>query len=124
MRHLLPVLALAACAEPLGTDVRSPNGTIPVDPTVPEVTDPGTDPTSADPDPTGGTDPTGVTPEAPDCPLGVICVDALPFVDTNTTTGAASTLDGYSCAPDADESGPEMVYRVTLAEDGLLAASL
>ncbi len=59
-----------------------------------------------------------------DCPADVICVESLPFVDANTTTGAGATLDGYGCAPDVNEAGPEKVYRVDLAKPGLLVASL
>lgn len=59
-----------------------------------------------------------------DCPADVICVDSLPFVDTNTTVGGNAVLDGYGCAPTTNEGGPERVYRVDLAEGGLLVASL
>lgn len=118
--RLLPVVWLTACGASLAPEVRSSgDDDVPVDPTV-------ADPTVEDP---ATSEPASSTTNPPviadgDCPEGVICVDALPFVDTNTTTGGASSLDAYSCAPDTDESGPEIVYRVTLAEDGLLAASL
>lgn len=69
---------------------------------------------------------TGTTPPevTDDCPPGVICIDSLPFVDVNTTTGAPSVMDGYGCAPTIDESGPEVLYRLEIAEEGFLAASL
>jgi len=51
-------------------------------------------------------------------------VDTLPFVHAGDTTGGASTFDSYACAPDLDESGPEVVYRVTVSERGFLAATL
>ena len=49
---------------------------------------------------------------------------ALPFFDQNTTVGAASNLDGYGCSPGTNESGPEVVYRVEVATEGLFVASL
>ncbi len=54
----------------------------------------------------------------------MVCVDQLPFVHQSTTTGAAASLDGYACSPSTDESGPEVVYRVTVQERGFLAATL
>lgn len=42
-------------------------------------------------------------------------VASLPFVDHHTTTGAADEVDKYACGSQ-DESGPEVVYRVTLAK--------
>lgn len=59
-----------------------------------------------------------------DCPEGVICVDALPYVHDGSTSGGESDFDSYACASSTDESGPEQRYRVTLAEDGLIVASL
>lgn len=73
---------------------------------------------------TGGSGLAGGSSPSDPCPDGVICVDSLPYTDTNTTSGGAASLDGYSCAPDTDESGPERVYRVDVAEAGLLVASL
>lgn len=64
-----------------------------------------------------------VVPPA-DCPEDVICVDSLPFTDTNTTAGASAELDGYGCDPNVNEGGPERVYRLDLAKEGLLVASL
>ncbi len=58
------------------------------------------------------------------CPVGVTCVDSLPFTDENTTAGSGAVFDGYSCAPETSEPGPEQVYRVDLATEGLLVASL
>lgn len=46
---------------------------------------------------------------------------AFPFEDFRWTAGAASDLiDSYSCAPDTDESGPEMLYRFVAATSGTL----
>ena len=85
-------------------------------PTTTTTTDPGTSSS------TGGS--TGTTPTEDPCPPGVICVDSFPYTDDNTTTGAAATLDGYSCSPSTDESGPEVVYQVELTEAGFLAAEV
>lgn len=115
------------CAPTTG-DLRSPDASAPADgdPTAGPTADgpgdpPGTTPGTED-DPVDPTDP-GTTGAA-DCPPGVICVDALPYLGSATTTGLPSALDGYACAPGTDESGPEQVYRVTLAADGFLAAGL
>lgn len=60
-----------------------------------------------------------------DCPEDVICVDSFPFVASgDTSTSSRRDLSAYACAPDTDESGPEVVYQVDLDEDGYLAASL
>jgi hypothetical protein len=59
------------------------------------------------------------------CPDGVICVDSFPFRHQGDTTQApAGTLDGYSCSPDTDESGPEVLYRVTVPATGFLSAAV
>ena len=63
-------------------------------------------------------------PAEPDCPEGVVCVDWLPYRETFTTRGAVSDWDAYGCAPGTDESGPEVVYQVTVAEEGFLALDL
>ncbi len=50
-------------------------------------------------------------------------IGAFPFTDQRWTAGAASdTLDGYSCAPDTDESGPEMLYHFYTPTGGTLSA--
>ncbi|MEQ1718973.1 MAG: murein L,D-transpeptidase catalytic domain family protein [Hyphomicrobium sp.] len=79
-------------------------------------------PTGTTSEGTGGTSVGGTTSTG--CPAGVICVDSLPFVDDDTTSGAPSMVDAYACAPPTDESGPEVVYQVTLEEEGLLVGSL
>ncbi len=63
-------------------------------------------------------------PAEPECPDGVICLDWLPFEDTFTTRGGGSEWDSYSCAPGTDESGPEVIYQLTLEEAGFLAIDL
>jgi hypothetical protein len=108
-----------------------PDPTTPTEPTDPvDPTDPGTPTGPTDPvDPTDPTDPADpndpVDPVGPAaCESGVICVESFPYVDARTTFGGADRFDRYSCAPATDESGPEVVYRVDLPEDGLLVASL
>ncbi len=67
----------------------------------------------------------GTTGSAAECPDGVICVDTFPFTHSgDTSASSAREFDAYACAPDTDESGPEIVYRVTLAEEGYLALGL
>ena len=67
---------------------------------------------------------TGTSTGEPACPAGVICVDTFPFTDTRDTQAGASVLDGYACAPDTDESGPEIVYRVSVPAAGFLSAAV
>jgi len=63
----------------------------------------------------------GTTP----CPDGVTCVDTFPFTDHRDTSSEGQTnLDGYSCLPTADESGPEILYRVTVPEAGFLSTAV
>jgi hypothetical protein len=51
-------------------------------------------------------------------------VDALPFVDDrDTSTSSSHAFDVYSCAPQ-DESGPELVYRITLEATTKLRATV
>ncbi len=58
------------------------------------------------------------------CPEGVTCVDSFPFgEDRDTSLEPPSRLEGYSCS-DADESGPEVIYRVTVPEAGFLSAAV
>ena len=48
-------------------------------------------------------------------------IDAFPLSDLRWTAGAASDqIDRYACAPDTDESGPEMLYTFSVAEGGTL----
>jgi len=58
------------------------------------------------------------------CPEGVTCVDTFPFgEDRDTSLEPPSRLEGYSCS-DADEGGPEVIYRVTVPEAGFLSAAV
>ncbi len=48
-------------------------------------------------------------------------ITAFPFSDFRWTAGAASdVIDRYACAPDTDESGPEVLYRFEAATAGTL----
>ena len=60
----------------------------------------------------------------PACPEGVICVESLPYTDLSDTSGQASLFDVYPCKASADESGPEVVYQVTVDAPGFLAAAV
>jgi len=73
----------------------------------------------------GGDDGGGDDGDDEPCPDGLICVSDFPFSEDNSTTGAGSDrFDSYSCSPSTDESGPEVIYQVDLAEDGFLAVDL
>jgi len=63
-------------------------------------------------------------PQQPPCPSGVICVDELPFAHAGDTTTGVSVFDAYACAPQTDESGPEIVYRVEVSQAGFLTAAV
>lgn len=70
---------------------------------------------------TGGMGGGGSSP----CPAGVTCVTAFPFHDErDTTVEGSQSIDAYSCKPTADESGPEIVYRVTVPEAGFLSVAV
>ncbi len=59
------------------------------------------------------------------CPEGVTCVTSFPFHDARDTSKEGdAVLDGYSCKPNADESGPEIIYRVTVPADGFLSVAV
>ncbi len=48
-------------------------------------------------------------------------IPSFPFYDQRWTAGALSDeIDSYSCAPDTDESGPEVLYHFVAAEAGRL----
>ncbi len=48
-------------------------------------------------------------------------ITAFPFEDLRWTAGAASdSIDSYSCASSTNESGPEQLYRFSVAEAGTL----
>jgi len=97
---------------PVETETRTDGGTADATDTTPGTTDPGT------------TDP-GTTDTTTDpCPAGVTCIESYPYVVQDSTSGAPATLDGYSCAPTTDESGPEVVYQVVLEEAGFLATEV
>jgi MYXO-CTERM domain-containing protein len=48
-------------------------------------------------------------------------IERFPLEDLRWTAGAASDrFDSYSCAPDIDESGPEQIYHLEVAQGGTL----
>jgi hypothetical protein len=51
-------------------------------------------------------------------------VSTFPFHFDGDTTAAASDLDHYSCAPDKNEGGPELLFRIAVPEDGFLSAAV
>lgn len=57
---------------------------------------------------------------SPDAPIRVT---SLPFVDHRDTSRSCSDrFDAYSCAPSKNESGPEVVYAVTVPRRGVIVA--
>lgn len=64
--------------------------------------------------------------DAPEpCPSDVTCVTSFPFGDDrDTSQEPPGLLEGYSCEPGIDETGPEVVYRVTVPERGFLSAAV
>ncbi len=59
------------------------------------------------------------------CPEGVTCVSSFPFSEErDTSLEGSEALSAYApCAPDTDEGGPEIVYRVTAPTDGFLSVA-
>jgi len=117
---LLALLGLIGCARSLDGDLRKPDVNVGDDTQVGDDTgDPGDD--TGDPgDDTG--DPGDDTGN--DCPTGVICVDTFPWSQSDDTSTGVDNFDAYACSPSTDESGPEVVYQVQLAEEGFLALHL
>jgi len=76
-------------------------------------------PTGSRDDSTAGID-TADTASAAPCPDGVICVESLPYTHSADTSDGAYGFDSYGCSSTTDESGPELVYRVTTEERGWL----
>ena len=59
------------------------------------------------------------------CPASMTCIEALPFHDErDTSTDGQSLIDAYGCQPTADESGPEIYYRVLVPSAGKLTATI
>jgi hypothetical protein len=65
----------------------------------------------------------GVADGGPACPAGILCVGSLPFHDErDTSVSSQRSFSRYGCAPSTNEGGPEVVYRVTVTEPGILGA--
>lgn len=76
---------------------------------------------SGDPAADAGADPDGMV----GCPPGLICPESFPYHDDNdTSVSTTSVFDSYSCAPNTDESGPEIIYRIVVPEAGFISAAL
>lgn len=70
---------------------------------------------------TGG----GGTGGAAPCPPGITCVTTFPFHDDrDTSKEGVSNIDTYACKATANESGNEIIYRVTVPEAGFLSAAV
>jgi hypothetical protein len=64
-------------------------------------------------------------PDGGSVPDDVVMVDAFPFTHQgDTALSNRSNWDAYSCAPHLDESGPEVVYQLVVAEGGTLTATV
>ncbi len=124
MTHRRPLLAAAAALALLlagcdGNAAGDDDGHPPGPPDDDDVADDDDD--AADDDDTGDDD----DDTTGDCPDGMICVDTFPFVDTaDTAVDGARVFDAYGCSPGTDESGPEVVYRVTVPQAGWLGVAI
>jgi len=58
------------------------------------------------------------------CPDGMVCVESFPFIHSFSTSSQNSSLDQYACAPNTNESGPEVIYRLQLHTAGFLSAAV
>lgn len=57
--------------------------------------------------------------------LNPIVIDRIPYAADGVTAGATERrVRSYDCAPEVPEEGPEVVYRVNLAEPALLAIGI
>ncbi len=57
------------------------------------------------------------------CPVGVTCIEVVPFNAVSTTVGGSERFDRYNCSS-SNESGPERVYRVELPRAGTISVTL
>lgn len=58
------------------------------------------------------------------CPEGIICLTGAHFRHQGDTRAGVSERHSYPCAPDTDESGAEIVYRLDVEQAGFLALEL
>ncbi|NUP14065.1 MAG: hypothetical protein HOW73_49160 [Polyangiaceae bacterium] len=59
------------------------------------------------------------------CPAGVTCVTTFPFSEErNTSSEGTDAIDSYDCSPDTNESGKELLYRLTLPKDGFVSVAV
>ncbi|MEW5852857.1 MAG: hypothetical protein AB2A00_29000 [Myxococcota bacterium] len=138
---VLAVLVVSACtgASSSGDDAgttdagarpdasTSDAGTLPTDAGVPDAAlpDATTSPDAAVPDASTGEPDASVDAGPPECPPGVICVDTFPYHhEGDTSLEPPGTLDAYNCAPNTNEGGPEVVFRVDVPADGFLSVAV
>jgi hypothetical protein len=58
-----------------------------------------------------------------ECGVDIRCADSFPFQDDGDTREMPlGSLNRYSCAPNTNEAGPEVVYKVTVPSAGFLSA--
>ena len=59
------------------------------------------------------------------CPAGVTCVESFPFHDErDTSTEGTTAIASYDCAPNTNEGGPEILYRVAVQAPGYLSVAV
>ncbi len=59
------------------------------------------------------------------CPAGVTCVASFPFSESrDTSVEGGDVIDSYDCSPATNESGREILYRVTVPSEGFLSAAV
>ena len=53
-----------------------------------------------------------------------ITIDRFPYIHHSSTLSRSSQIDSYSCANNLSESGPEVLYRLQIAQSGILNVQL
>ena len=53
-----------------------------------------------------------------------ITINSFPYVHRASTLSRSSQIDGYSCASNLSESGPEVLYRLQIGQSGILNVQL
>jgi len=54
----------------------------------------------------------------------VIDIPALPYTNSNDTSSKQAFFNWYSCAPDVNEAGPEVLYRLVLDSPGTVTVTV
>lgn len=86
------------------------------------IADPGSDDAGRD----AGTADAGSSSDAgAPCPAGMLCVNNFIYTNMNDTSlSTRDSFDSYSCAPNTNESGNEVIYRVEVPASGFLSAAV